>query len=98
MDTNPRAGLVSINSAKSCAAWVDIRITGADDVARVESLCEFEPALAAKVDIDQCHVGPQFLEASKGRGGIRRHADDRDALALQQAACGIDETRAVIND
>src|SRR5258705_864897 len=31
LDRNPTAGLVSINTAKSCAAWVEISITGDGD-------------------------------------------------------------------
>jgi hypothetical protein len=61
-------------------------------------LCEFEAALPAEVDVDQRHVGPQFLEALQCFGASGRHAYDRAALALQQATRSVDEIGAVIND
>ena len=45
---------------------------------------EVEAALTAKVDIDECHVRPQFLAATQCFRTGRGRADDRDALALQQ--------------
>jgi hypothetical protein len=65
---------------------------------RVQFFGEVKAALTAKVDIDEYHVRPQFLAASQCFHTGRGRADDRDALALQQAASGIDEIRAVIND
>ena len=61
-------------------------------------LGEFEAALAPEVDVNECHVRAQFIEVPQRLGAGRRHADDRDALALKQAPRGIDESRAVIND
>ena len=64
----------------------------------VKLIHHVEAAFAAEVDVDQCHIRPQFLEAPNRLGPARRRADHRDALALKQTASGIDENRAVIND
>jgi hypothetical protein len=64
----------------------------------VELLGDVESTFAAEVDIDQCHIRSQFFEASKRVSARRGHADDCDAFALQQPACGGYEMRAVIND
>ena len=64
----------------------------------VQLFGDVEAALTAKVDIDECHVRPQFLAATQCFRTGRGRADDRDALAFQQPASGIDEIRAVIND
>ena len=78
LDTNPTAGLLSIMSTKSWAAWVEINITGDG--------------------VDQRHNRPKFVETATGVSDSRRDANDRDAFALQQATCGGDEFRAVIDD
>jgi hypothetical protein len=64
----------------------------------VKLLGKFEAAFAPEVDVDQRHVGPQFLETPKRVGASRCASDDGDALALQQAARGVDESRAVVDD
>ena len=64
----------------------------------MELLYYIEAAFAAEVDVDQCDVGPQFREAPKRLGAVRCRPNDRDVLALQQTARGVDEIRVVIND
>ena len=59
---------------------------------------EFEAALSPEFDIDERHIRPQFREADKGLNASRCDADDGNALWLEQAARGVDEKGAVIND
>jgi hypothetical protein len=61
-------------------------------------LGDIEPALASEVEVDQRHVWMQFFEAPECISSRRRDSDDREALALEQSACGGDEMGAVIND
>jgi len=55
-------------------------------------------AIATEVDVEQGDVRPQLGGLLKGLGTGRRDADDRGPLAFQQAAGGVQEARAVIND
>jgi hypothetical protein len=61
-------------------------------------LDDVEAAFVAEVDVDQRHIWPQLRKARKRLGTARRHADDNDAVALEQSAHGVDEIPAVIND
>src|SRR6266511_4012149 len=57
-----------------------------------------EAALAAEVDVHQRYVGSQLVDSLRRLGAGRCRTDDGDALALQQAAGGVQEARVVIDD
>lgn len=61
-------------------------------------LDDLETALLAQVDIDERHVGPQFLDTAQPFGGGRRHGHNVDSLVLEQPGCRIKEVAVVIND
>jgi hypothetical protein len=52
----------------------------------------------ASSGVHEGDVRSELRHAPERLGVARRHADDRDALALQQSACGLKEARAVIHD
>lgn len=64
----------------------------------MDSVGEFEAALRTEFDIDERHIWLQFLEADKRLDASRCDTDDGNALWLKQAARGVDEMGAVIND
>jgi hypothetical protein len=64
----------------------------------LEALGQLQAALAAEVDVQQRDVRPQLRGPLKRLGTGRRHADDHDPLALQQAPGGVQEPGAVVDD
>jgi hypothetical protein len=59
---------------------------------------ELQAALAAEVDVQQGHIRLELLGALERIGAVGRHADDADALPLQEAAGGVQEPGAVVDD
>jgi hypothetical protein len=55
----------------------------------VEPPGNVEPAFASEVDVDQRDVRLEFPAALDGFGRRGGHADDRDALALEDATGGV---------
>jgi hypothetical protein len=52
---------------------------------RAETFRQIETALLSQIDVDEHHIGVMLLDATERLGAGRRHAHDRDPLALQQA-------------
>jgi hypothetical protein len=64
----------------------------------VEAPGQLEAALAAQVDVQQGDVRSQLPGPLEGLGAVGGHAHDRDAMALQEAAGGVQEAGAVVDD
>jgi hypothetical protein len=77
-------------------------VTGGHDphpeAASSEAPGQLEAALAAQVDVQQGDIRSQLPGPLEGLGAVGGHAHDRDALALQEAAGGVQEAEAVVDD
>jgi hypothetical protein len=59
---------------------------------------DVEAALPTEVNVYQDDVRSELRGAPDCVGAVRRHGHDHDALTHQQAARGLQEARAVIDD
>src|SRR5512133_1230872 len=59
---------------------------------------EIEPALLSQFYIDHHDVRSENLSTRESDGAGRRDAGDRDSLALQELACGLEKGRIVVHD
>src|SRR5882757_246905 len=59
---------------------------------------EVEPALLPETDVDEDDVGPKRPNLPECLGRIRRHAEDRHALSLQQNARRIEKGLVVVDE
>src|SRR4029453_3477906 len=64
----------------------------------VEAPGQLQAALATQVDIQQGDVRAQLHRAPERLGAVGGDADDGDALAFQEAAGGVQEPGAVVDD
>ena len=60
--------------------------------------CHVETALPAEVDVEQCHVRPQFGRPLDGFSPSGGHADYLNALLLEKRPRCLEEARVVVDD
>jgi len=89
----PRIGVVllGVGGDQDHGSWFPVGVV-------LELPGDLEAALGAEVDFDQGDVGPQLVGEPERLGAGGRHADARHPLAFEQAAGGVQEEAAVVDD